>query len=74
LVEVTIDDIRRVGFNVYAIDSAKIALESIDSGYKVEKAFNRVFGDEAPSTGQVLPVASVSPVGVFANYSIISGY
>lgn len=47
--EVTVDDIRRVMTLCLRHRLRKDPLESIDSGYKVEKAFNRVFGIEAPS-------------------------
>jgi magnesium chelatase subunit I len=45
--EVTVDDIRRVIVLCLRHRLRKDPLESIDSGYKVEKAFNRVFGLEA---------------------------
>lgn len=45
--EVTVDDIRRVIVMCLRHRLRKDPLESIDSGYKVEKAFNRVFGLEA---------------------------
>jgi magnesium chelatase subunit I len=44
---VTVDDIRRVITLSLRHRLRKDPLESIDSGYKVEKAFNRVFGLEA---------------------------
>ncbi|MFW6358657.1 MAG: magnesium chelatase ATPase subunit I [Chroococcales cyanobacterium] len=44
--EVTVDDIRRVITLCLRHRLRKDPLESIDSGYKVEKAFNRVFGVE----------------------------
>lgn len=44
--EVTVDDIRRVMTLCLRHRLRKDPLESIDSGYKVEKAFNRVFGLE----------------------------
>jgi magnesium chelatase subunit I len=44
---VTTDDIRRVITMSLRHRLRKDPLESIDSGYKVEKAFNRVFGLEA---------------------------
>jgi magnesium chelatase subunit I len=44
--EVTVDDIRRVMTLCLRHRLRKDPLESIDSGYKVEKAFNRVFGIE----------------------------
>jgi magnesium chelatase subunit I len=42
--EVTVDDIRRVITLCLRHRLRKDPLESIDSGYKVEKAFNRIFG------------------------------
>lgn len=42
--EVTVDDIRRVITLCLRHRLRKDPLESIDSGYKVEKTFNRVFG------------------------------
>ncbi len=42
--EVTIDDIRRVATLCLRHRLRKDPLESIDSGYKVEKVFNEVFG------------------------------
>lgn len=47
--EVTIDDIRRVITLCLRHRLRKDPLESIDSGYKVEKAFSRIFGLEASS-------------------------
>jgi magnesium chelatase subunit I len=47
--EVTVDDIRRVITLCLRHRLRKDPLESIDSGYKVEKVFNRVFGLEASS-------------------------
>lgn len=44
---VTLDDIRRVVTLCLRHRLRKDPLEAIDSGYKVEKAFNRVFGVEA---------------------------
>jgi len=44
--EVTVDDIRRVMTLCLRHRLRKDPLESIDSGYKVEKTFNRVFGLE----------------------------
>ncbi|MGK7914604.1 MAG: magnesium chelatase ATPase subunit I [Prochloraceae cyanobacterium] len=44
--EVTVDDIRRVITLALRHRLRKDPLESIDSGYKVQKAFNRVFGME----------------------------
>ena len=47
--EVTVDDIRRVITLCLRHRLRKDPLESIDSGYKVEKVFSRVFGLEASS-------------------------
>ncbi len=47
--EVTVDDIRRVIVLCLRHRLRKDPLESIDSGYKVEKVFSRVFGLEASS-------------------------
>lgn len=57
--EVTVDDIRRVITLCLRHRLRKDPLESIDSGYKVEKAFNRVFGLE---TSQENSVASANGV------------
>ncbi|WP_224090776.1 magnesium chelatase ATPase subunit I [Nostoc sp. MS1] len=46
--EVTVDDIRRVITLCLRHRLRKDPLESIDSGYKVEKVFGRVFGVEIP--------------------------
>jgi magnesium chelatase subunit I len=46
--EVTVDDIKRVITLCLRHRLRKDPLESIDSGYKVEKAFARVFGMELP--------------------------
>lgn len=46
--EVTVDDIKRVITLCLRHRLRKDPLESIDSGYKVEKAFARVFGIELP--------------------------
>ena len=46
--EVTVEDIRRVITLCLRHRLRKDPLESIDSGYKVEKAFARVFGVELP--------------------------
>ncbi|MCW6034960.1 magnesium chelatase ATPase subunit I [Spirulina subsalsa FACHB-351] len=48
--EVTVDDIRRVVTLCLRHRLRKDPLESIDSGYKVEKAFNRVFGVEGEAS------------------------
>lgn len=47
--EVTVDDIRRVITLCLRHRLRKDPLESIDSGYKVEKVFSRIFGLEASS-------------------------
>lgn len=47
--EVTVDDIRRTIALSLRHRLRKDPLETIDSGYKVEKAFNRVFGLEGES-------------------------
>jgi magnesium chelatase subunit I len=47
--EVTLDDIKRVITLCLRHRLRKDPLESIDSGYKVEKAFGRVFGVELPA-------------------------
>jgi magnesium chelatase subunit I len=47
--QVTVDDIRRVITLCLRHRLRKDPLESIDSGYKVEKAFARVFGVEIPA-------------------------
>jgi magnesium chelatase subunit I len=57
--EVTVDDIRRVITLCLRHRLRKDPLESIDSGYKVEKAFSRVFGLE---TSQENSVASANGV------------
>ena len=46
--EVTVDDIRRVMTLCLRHRLRKDPLESIDSGYKVEKTFSRIFGVELP--------------------------
>jgi magnesium chelatase subunit I len=46
--EVTIEDIRRVITLCLRHRLRKDPLESIDSGYKVEKVFGRIFGVEIP--------------------------
>jgi magnesium chelatase subunit I len=48
--QVTVDDIRRVIRLCLRHRLRKDPLESIDSGYKVEKAFNRVFGLDVSET------------------------
>lgn len=59
---VTIDDIRRVMTLCLRHRLRKDPLESIDSGYKVEKTFNRVFGIEV-STEQDSAIAQVNGMG-----------
>lgn len=51
--EVTVDDIRRVITLCLRHRLRKDPLESIDSGYKVEKAFSRVFGLETSQENSV---------------------
>ena len=52
--EVTVDDIRRVMTLCLRHRLRKDPLESIDSGYKVEKTFSRVFGVEpTPAATQI---------------------
>ncbi|MEL7244565.1 MAG: magnesium chelatase ATPase subunit I, partial [Cyanobacteria bacterium J06573_2] len=46
--EVTVDDIRRVISLCLRHRLRKDPLESIDTGYKVEKTFSRIFGVELP--------------------------
>ncbi|WAL62648.1 magnesium chelatase ATPase subunit I [Thermocoleostomius sinensis] len=48
--EVTVDDIRRVIVMALRHRLRKDPLESIDSGYKVQKVFNQVFGLADPET------------------------
>lgn len=48
--EVTVDDIRRVITLCLRHRLRKDPLESIDSGYKVQKVFSRVFGIELPES------------------------
>lgn len=50
--EATVDDIRRVITLCLRHRLRKDPLESIDSGYKVEKAFSRVFGLEVEDAAQ----------------------
>ena len=67
--EVQIDDIRRVMTLCLRHRLRKDPLESIDSGYKVEKTFNRVFGIETTSEEKPEKVAqtngNVQPGGRF---------
>jgi len=58
--EVTVDDIRRVITLCLRHRLRKDPLESIDSGYKVQKAFCRVFGLEAESEADSAMAASGS--------------
>ena len=61
--EVQVDDIRRVMTLCLRHRLRKDPLESIDSGYKVEKAFNRVFGIEAASEENQEKVAQTNGIG-----------
>ena len=61
--EVQVDDIRRVMTLCLRHRLRKDPLESIDSGYKVEKAFNRVFGIEATSEENKEKVAQPNGTG-----------
>ena len=61
--EVTVDDIRRVMTLCLRHRLRKDPLESIDSGYKVEKVFNRVFGIEATSEDNSEKVAQTNGIG-----------
>lgn len=56
--EVTVDDIRRVITLSLRHRLRKDPLESIDSGYKVQKAFSRVFGLEEASEGNSVVAGS----------------
>jgi len=53
--EVTVSDIRRVVTLCLRHQLRKDPLESIDSGYKVEKVFNQVFGIEAEDNLTAVP-------------------
>ena len=61
--EVQVDDIRRVMTLCLRHRLRKDPLESIDSGYKVEKAFNRVFGIAALSEENKEKVAQPNGTG-----------
>ena len=61
--EVTVDDIRRVMTLCLRHRLRKDPLESIDSGYKVEKAFNRVFGIEPTAEENSNTVAQTNGIG-----------
>ncbi len=61
--EVQVDDIRRVMTLCLRHRLRKDPLESIDSGYKVEKAFNRVFGTEPTSEENSEKVAQTNGSG-----------
>ncbi|MGB3207350.1 MAG: magnesium chelatase ATPase subunit I [Crinalium sp.] len=62
--EVTVDDIRRVIALCLRHRLRKDPLESIDSGYKVEKVFRRVFGLELSESENVAATANgVRPGG-----------
>ena len=56
--EVTVDDIRRVITLCLRHRLRKDPLESIDSGYKVEKVFSRTFGLEASSAENSVATAN----------------
>lgn len=62
--EVTVDDIRRVMTLCLRHRLRKDPLESIDSGYKVEKAFNRVFGIEPHSDENPQKAAQANGTGM----------
>jgi magnesium chelatase subunit I len=57
--EATVDDIRRVITLCLRHRLRKDPLESIDSGYKVEKTFNRIFGLEASEENSVVTANGV---------------
>jgi magnesium chelatase subunit I len=57
--EVTVDDIRRVVTLCLRHRLRKDPLESIDSGYKVQKVFCRVFGIEMPEDQKNAPANGV---------------
>lgn len=61
--EVTVDDIRRVMTLCLRHRLRKDPLESIDSGYKVEKAFNRVFGIEPTTEDNSTNAAQTNGIG-----------
>lgn len=61
--EVTVDDIRRVMTLCLRHRLRKDPLESIDSGYKVEKTFNRVFGIERNSAEASEKTAQANGIG-----------
>jgi len=61
--EVTVDDIRRVMTLCLRHRLRKDPLESIDSGYKVEKTFNRVFGIETNSIEASEKTAQANGIG-----------
>ncbi len=63
--EVTVNDVRRVITLALRHRLRKDPLESIDSGYKVEKVFNQVFGLEEQSEGS--QAAQQNGVGQPAN-------
>ncbi len=61
--EVTVDDIRRVMTLCLRHRLRKDPLESIDSGYKVEKTFNRVFGIEPTAEENPEKAAQTNGIG-----------
>lgn len=61
--EVTVDDIRRVVVMALRHRLRKDPLESIDSGYKVQKVFNQVFG-LADATAEATQNGTGKPAGV----------
>ncbi len=61
--EVTVDDIRRVMTLCLRHRLRKDPLESIDSGYKVEKTFNRIFGIEPTTEEKSNEAAQTNGIG-----------
>ena len=61
--EVTVDDIRRVMTLCLRHRLRKDPLESIDSGYKVEKTFNRIFGIEPTTEENSNKAAQTNGIG-----------
>lgn len=61
--EVTVDDVRRVICLCLRHRLRKDPLESIDSGYKVEKAFSRVFGLELAEDSAAVQANGTGQVG-----------
>ena len=66
--EVTVDDIRRVITLCLRHRLRKDPLESIDSGYKVEKAFNRVFGIEPTAEDTKEKATQANGIGTSGRY------